>query len=430
MIGLLELEVSWRWKHIHGKIDLSMGNRANHLLPTKLYAPPHRKVFVPRTNLLKQLNRGLERKLTLISAPAGYGKSTLLSEFVRQSGVPAAWLSLDKGDNDPSRFWSYFVAALQTIPGLDHAWNANIFQNIQQKSFVSENEPLLTALITKITAMSERVILILDDLQTITEDQILDGLFYLLENLHPGPQGMHIIIASRSDPPWPLARLRAGDQITEIRSKDLSFTLDETTTFINGVMGLSLSPGEITELDQRTEGWIAGLQMAAISMQDRENISEFLDAFTGSHRFVLDYLVEEVLNKQKPEIMNFLLKTSILERMTSSLCNAITGICNAADVLSHLEKANLFLIALDEQRIWYRYHHLFADLLHKQLRLKFPEQIPEIHRLASQWHAQNGSPIEAVEHALKSNDREFAATQVEEFILALIQNGEMRLARQ
>ena len=430
MIRSLELEFSWGRKHIHGKIVLSMSNKANPLLPTKLYAPPLRKVFVPRAHLLKQLNRGLERKLTLISAPAGYGKSTLLSEFVRQAGVPVAWLSLDKGDNDPSRFWSYFVAAMQTIPGLDHAWNADIFQNIQQISSTYENDILLTALITRIAAMSARVILILDDMQTITEDPVLDGLFYLLENIHPGPLGVHIIIASRSDPPWPLARLRAGDQITEIRSKDLIFTLDETTTFINDVMGLSLSPCEISELDQRTEGWIAGLQMAAISMQDREDISDFLGAFTGSHRFVLDYLVEEVLNKQKPEILDFLLKTSILERMTISLCNAITGNYDAADVLSQLEKANLFLIALDEQRIWYRYHHLFADLLHKQLRLKFPEQIPEIHLLASQWYAQNGFPVEAVEHALQSEDREFFATQVEEFILALIQNGEMRLARQ
>jgi LuxR family maltose regulon positive regulatory protein len=407
-----------------------MNNKTNPLLPTKLYAPPLRKILVARMRLLKQLNRGMERRLTLISAPAGYGKSTLLSEFVRQAEVPAAWLSLDKGDNDPLRFWSYFVAALQTIPGLENAWNEDIFQNIQKKTFCSDNDTLLTALITKITTMSERVILILDDLQTITEDQVLDGLFYLLENLYPGPVGVHIIIASRSDPPWPLARLRVADQITEIRSKDLSFTLDETNNFINGVMGLALSSDEISELGQRTEGWIAGLQMAAISMQDREDISEFLEAFTGSHRFVLDYLIEEVLSKQKPEILDFLLKTSILERMTISLCDAITGKCDAADVLSQLEKANLFLIALDEQRIWYRYHQLFADLLHKQLRLRFPEQIADIHRIASHWHAHNGLPIEAVEHALKSEDWEFAATQVEEFILALILNGEMRLARQ
>ncbi len=404
-----------------------MITKANPILPSKLYIPPFKKEFVSRARLLKQLNAGLARKLTLVSAPAGYGKSTTISEWVGQAGKPVAWLSLDKSDNDPSRFWSYFVAALRTIPGLEDVWVGGDIFDPRQTPSIPDNETFLANLIIAIISISERFVLILDDLQAITEAGILDDLFFLLENLPPGPKGMHLVIASRSDPPWPLARLRANNEITEIRVRELCFTIDETAAFLNDVMGLTLSAGEIVELDQHTEGWIAGLQLAAISMQGREDFSGFLDAFTGSHRFVLDYLIEEVLSRQTPEILDFLVKTSILERMTEGLCDAVTGNCNGENILLQLERANLFLVALDDQRTWYRYHNLFADLLQKQLRTRYSEQIATLHRQASQWYAQAGSAREAVAHALNTDDWDFAAAQVEEFVLDLIQHGEMTL---
>jgi LuxR family maltose regulon positive regulatory protein len=344
-------------------------------------------------------------------------------------GIPAAWLSLDHADNDPKRFWSHFVAALQTVPGLEEAWVENQIPLLQQNPTTQNDPSFLVDLIGAIATISWHFVLILDDFQAITESAVLDGLFYLLENLPPGSTGMHLVLSSRNDPPWPLARLRAGNEIIEIRSRDLSFRRDETAAFIN-LMGLALSPGEIAKLDQRTEGWIAGLQMAALSMQNRDDLSLFIEDFTGSHRFVLDYLVEEVLSKQKPEILDFLLKTSILDRMTGPLCDSVTGNSNGIDILQQLEKTNLFLVALDDQRRWYRYHHLFAGLLQKQLRTRYFDEIPALHIQASQWYAQHGFPIMAVRHALKSEDWAYAAELIEENILDVIQGGEMILARQ
>ncbi len=400
------------------------------IFTTKLFIPQSRGGAVSRPRLLERLKAGLAGRLTLVSAPAGYGKSTLLSEWVRQAGIPAAWLSLDPADNDPTRFWAHFVATLRMIPPLRESQVGENLLGLLQASPMPERESLLGILVTEIAVFPGRFILILDDFHTVTESQIQDGLFYLLESLPSGLSGMHLVISSRSDPPWPLARLRVNREITEVRARDLRFTPGEAALFLNDVMQLALLSDDIAELNKRTEGWVAGLQMAALSMQGREDVSEFLQGFSGSHRFVLDYLMEEVLSQQKPEILDFLLKTSILERLTGDLCDAVTGDEGSSEILQQLEKANMFLVALDDQRNWYRYHQLFADLLQKQLRTRYPALLPELHRRASQWHAQAGSSREAVAHALNTEDWDFAAPQVEKHVLGLIQHGEITLARQ
>ena len=399
------------------------------ILPTKLFIPQPRLNLVPRPRLLNCLDAALGGKLTLVSAPAGYGKTTLLAEWVQQVKIPVKWLSLDPGDNDPPRFWRYFVAALQSIELLEPLKIGESLLRLLKSSPLPEHEQLLGGLIAEIAAVPERYTLILDDFHLVTNVQILDGLFYILENLPPGSFGLHLILSCRSDPPWPLARLRVQNQITELRASDLRFTPEEATVFLKEVMQLSLLPEHIVELEKRTEGWVAGLQMAALSMQGRNDIPGFLEGFSGSHRFVLDFLVEEVLNLQTPEMLDFLLKTSILERMTGSLCAAVSGDQASAEILLWLEKANMFLIALDDQRIWYRYHQLFADLLQKQLLSRNPEQLPELHRRASSWYAQSGLPSESVAHALKTQDWNFAAIRIEEYVLDMIQIGEITLVR-
>ena len=289
------------------------------LLTTKLYIPPVRPTLVSRPRLIERLNAGLHRKLTLISAPAGFGKTTMLSEWVAGCRRPVAWLSLDEGDNDPTRFLAYFIAALQTIhKGVGEAALAAL-QSPQPPPI----EAILTALINKIVAVPDHFVLVLDDYHLITAQPIHDALTFLLNHL---PPQMHLVIAGRADPPLPLARLRGRGQLTELRAADLRFTPDEAAAFLNDVMGLGLSTEDIAALDASTEGWIAGLQLAALSMRGRKDVTAFIKAFSGSHRFVLDYLMEEVLDRQSSDTQNFLLKTSILERMTAPLCDAVLDI--------------------------------------------------------------------------------------------------------
>jgi LuxR family maltose regulon positive regulatory protein len=400
------------------------------ILSTKLYKPYAHPKRVTRPRLIAQLNDGCYHKLTLISAPAGFGKTTLLSEWISQREHLTCWLSLGEGDNDPARFWAYFVSAMRMIPFLGESHIGEGFLESIQASPTPERESLLESLIAEIAAVPERFFLILDNFHNVTEPKIQDELFYMLENIPSGPSGLHLIVSGRSDPPWPLARLRVRDQITELRTRDLRFTSEEATVFLRDVMQLDLSSDHIAELDTRTEGWAAGLQMAALSMRGRKDIAGFIEGFTGSHRFVLDYLVEEVLSQQSAEILDFLLKSSILERLTGSLCDAVTGKDHSTEILVHLEKANMFLVALDDQRNWYRYHPLFADLLQKQLRMRDPALLPDLHRRASRWYAQAGYLQEAVAHALNGEDWDFAASQIEDHVLGLIQQGEMTLARQ
>lgn len=400
------------------------------ILPTKLFIPRPQSNLVPRQHLLERLDSGLDGKLTLVSAPAGYGKSTLLAAWAQQAKIPIAWLSIDGDDNDPIRFWTHFIAALRSVPLPDNSRVGEGFLQLQQNPVSSEYEPSYRELIAEIIALGSRFVIILDDFHTLIDPQVLDMVFYLLENIPTGFPSLHLIFSCRNDPPWPLARLRVRKEINEIRAKDLRFTRREAAAFLTDVMELPLSQNHVREIDRRTEGWAAGLQMAAISLQGRNDISEFLRGFSGSHRFVLDYLVEEVLDRQSETDLDFLLKTSLLERLTGSLCDAVVERQGSSEILQRLEKSNMFLVALDDQRVWYRYHHLFSDLLQKQLLTREPEAALELHRRASQWYAQADYPRETIAHALKTNDWVFAADQVERHVLEFIQRGSITLVRQ
>ena len=388
------------------------------LLRTKLYTPPIRPELVSRPRLIERLNAGLRRKLTVLSAPAGFGKTTLLSEWAAGCGRPVAWVSLDRGDNDPARFWAYFIAALQTIHEDVGEAALAALQSPQRPPI----EPLLTGLINKIAEVPGSFALVLDDFHVITDQPVNDAVTFLLDNM---PPQMHLILSSRADPPWPLARRRARGEITELRANDLRFTSQEAATFLKEVMRLDLSPEDVATLEARTEGWIAGLQMAALSMRGRKDVSGFIRAFTGSHRFILDYLVEEVLEQQPRDVQEFLLKTSILERMTAALCDTVTDGNDSQTVLTQLEQANLFLIPLDDERRWYRYHHLFADLLRSRLEQTQPDQMRALHRQASEWYEQNGLIAEAVSHAFAAGDVERVARMVEGNAFAMMDHGEL-----
>ena len=392
------------------------------ILPTKLFTPVSPKKLVPRPSLQKLITGDLSRKLTLVSAPAGFGKTTIIVACSNFWDRPTGWLSLDIGDNDRNRFFSYLIAAIQKIIP-DFNKHNSISLNADQNA---ENQQILNSLINEILTIQQQFVLVLDDYHLITNPEIHDLLIYLIENL---PSNMHLVVASRSDPPWPLARLRVGNQVTEVRSKDLRFSREEATQFLNEIMNLKLTADQIEKLEQQTEGWIAGLQMAAISMQKRDDVSEFLESFSGNHHFVMDYLMEEVLNMQSPEVMVFLIKTSILDRLTADLCEVVSGNKYSSAILWKLEKANLFLVPLDDQRNWYRYHHLFADLLQKQLQVQQPNQVVTLHKLASVWFSKAGFIADAVNHAFKTGDLEFAASQIEVHTLPLIQRGEIGITR-
>ncbi len=367
------------------------------LILTKLYIPPPRQKVVLRPRLIDRLDESLQSKLTLISAPAGFGKTTLVSEWAAISGHPIAWLSLDEGDNDPTRFLTYLVAALQTIGPKIGAGVLAALQSPQPPP----SEAILTTLLNEITTLPDHFILVLDDYHVIDSKPVDEDLTFLLEHL---PPQMHLAIATREEPPMPLARLRARGQLTELRAADLRFTPAEAAEFLNRMMGLNLSPEDIAALDKRTEGWIAGLQLAAISMQGHQDATNFIQAFTGSHHFVLDYLVEEVLGQQSESIQTFLLRTSILDRMCGALCDAVLGSPSASgqETLEYLEHANLFIVPLDNERRWYRYHHLFAELLRQRLRK--PKEFAEFHLRASQWHEENGDLGAAFHHAIAAGD--------------------------
>jgi len=383
------------------------------LLQTKLYLPQLPTTIVARTRLVELLDEGMHQshKLALISAPAGFGKTTLVIEWAEKRDRPIAWLTLDEGDNDPARFWAYFIAALQTIyEGIGEA-ALIAFQSHQHPPI----EALLTDIINEIAAIPDPspgssvsgFTLVLDDFHVIANPQINDALTFLINNL---PSQMHLVLSCRADPNLPLARLRSRGQLTEIRAVDLRFTPDEAAAFLNDGMGLGLSAAEITALDKRVEGWIAGLQMAALSMRGRKDVSGFIKSFSGSHRFVLDYLVEEVLDQQSSDIQEFLLRTSILKRMTAPLCNAVMDRDDSQAILAQLEQANLFLIHLDDQRRWYRYHHLFADLLRSRVEQAQPDLVLTLHCRASEWYENEEFVAEAVVHAIAGKAYARAAT--------------------
>ena len=379
------------------------------LLATKLYAPPPRPGAVSRPRLTQRLNEGLERRLTLISAPAGFGKTTLISEWRSAppaGDLPCAWVSLDPDDNEPARFWTYVLAALGQV-------QAGLGAGVLPMLRAPKPPPIgviMTALINEFAALSDPFLLVLDDYHVIEADPIHEALTFLLE--HAPPQ-LHLAIASRADPPLPLHRLRGRGQLAELHAGDLRFTGDEAAAFLNYVMGLDLSADQISALEGHTEGWIAGLQMAALSMRGREDLEGFIAAFSGSHRYVVGYLVGEVLGGQSERVHDFLLRTSVLDRMCGPLCDALTGHGDGQATLEWTEGANLFTIPLDDERLWYRYHHLFADVLRGRLRGETPDRVPELHLRASEWYAAHGLPEEAVSHALAADDPERAADLVE-----------------
>ncbi|MFC1923452.1 LuxR C-terminal-related transcriptional regulator [Chloroflexota bacterium] len=398
------------------------------LLTTKLYIPPTRPVLVPRPRLIKQINEGLDRKLTLISAPAGFGKTTLVTEWLdvkNESQVEnkIAWLSLDEGDNDPARFLSYFITSLIRIEAIESAQGKGLLGLLQSPQ-PTPTEAVLTSLINEIAAIPDKIILVLDDYHLIDAQPIHDALSFLLENI---PPQLHLVIATREDPHLPLARLRVRSQMTELRATDLRFTSSEAAEFLNQVMGLDLSTEDIAALETRTEGWIAGLQLAAISLQGHADTSRLIQSFTGSNRLVLDYLIEEVLDQQPENVQTFLLQTAILDRLCGSLCDALTGQNNSQAILEILDNTNLFIVPLDNERRWYRYHHLFADLLRQRLHQSSAGDegrgVAGLHNRASVWFEDNGLEIEAFQHAAAANDFTHAERLIEGVGLPLYWRG-------
>jgi len=401
---------------------------ATSILVTKLFVPPTRAELVRRPGLIERLIDGLDRKLTLLSAPAGFGKTTLVSHWVENlrnnsetDGQPikVAWLSLDQDDNDPVRFLTYFVTALNQDDGIKTGLGQGTLSMLQSPQ-PPPAETVLTSLINKIATIPEKIIFVLDDFHLIESESVHQALVFLLENL---PPQLHLVIATRHDPSLSLGRLRARDQLTELRAADLRFTSSEAADFLNRVMGLNLSSGDIAELETRTEGWIAGLQLAAISMQGHQDLVGFIKAFTGGHRLVLDFLIEEVLGQQPESIQNFLLQTAVLDRMTGSLCDAITGQENGQKTLEMLDRTNLFIVPLDEERCWYRYHHLFADLLQQRLRQIQPENLPVLHIRAGEWFRKQGLNREAIKHSLDGRDYQNAAELIKTIAIDIIQQG-------
>jgi len=368
--------------------------------------------------LIEHLNAGLDRKLTLIAAPAGFGKTTLLSEWIPQSPRCVTWLSLDGDDNDPTKFWTYFITSLR---GLHPELGESAF-NLLQSPQVPPISSFLTTLINDLAAFPDAFAIVLDDYHLIRSQPIHEAFAYLIANL---PDNMHLVMTTRADPPLPLARLRARDKLTELRASELRFTANETAIFLTRAMGLKLTENEIDALDARTEGWIAGLQIAALSMQGNTDISGFILAFSGSHRHILGYLADEVLTQQPERTLNFLLKTSILDRLCGPLCDVVTGDSDGQAILENLEDANLFINLLDDQRTWYRYHPLFADLLRHRLQQTYPDQVPKLHLSASQWYEQAGFIDQAVQHALDAQAFKQAAVLVEQVVPTMMQRSQI-----
>ncbi len=448
------------------------------LLAVKFFVPTPRPALTERPHLLERFSAGLVCPLTLISAPAGFGKSTLLSARLVQhsaSGKLAAqmdvfcWLSLDAADNHPARFWTYFVAALQTgVTKWQAERRADPHLNLDDLREYLQSDPppsiptVLDELINAISGSPERILLVLDDYHVIQTPEIHEQMTYLLDHQ---PPNLHLVVSTRADPPLPITRLRARGQLNEFRAADLRFTLSETEEFFKSLAGIAMVGEELSAVQSSTEGWIAGLQMAALALQavmnedpdgeaavlntkaQQEKIKAFVSSFSGKHLYILDYLTDEVFNRQTTEIQAFLLKTSILERMSAGLCAAVLRdeallwheVDDGRDrpavesqdhtkvvaILDHLEKYNLFLIRLDDERQWFRYHHLFADLLRARLEQNWPGLAPELHQNASHWYAQNGFVDDAIQHALAARDWAWAAQLMEMNVTTYLELGQL-----
>lgn len=393
----------------------------NTLLETKFYAPLYPARWIVREGLVERLLEGMRSRLVLVCAPAGFGKTTLLCEALvafneGQASTKAitAWLTLDREDNDPARFWRYIEAVLENagLPGI----------STFHPQLGTDARPALTTLLNAVRRCQREVILLLDDYHLIETPTIHEAIAFVLEH---APTNFHLLLATRTQPPFPLARLRAYQQLVELRADDLRFTLVEATQFLRAEVGSALQVEDVIALEQRTEGWIAGLQIAALSLRDRQDPSTFIESFTGSHRYIFDYLVEEVLARLPEDIQAFLLATSLLDSLCAPLCNVLTERTNSQEMLTYLEQANVFLVPLDDERRWYRYHRLFADVLLQLLQQRQPELVPVLHRRASLWYEQHGRLAEAVEHRLAVDDHAYASELILQEGNTLLRRGEM-----
>ena len=386
------------------------------LLATKLHVPRPQPGFVPRRRLVQALDEGLARGRVLVCAPAGSGKTALLADWARGGGRPVAWLGLDGGDSDPARFWRYAVAALDRArPGLA----GRVGPLPPPGSF----EGLVTALINELAADPgpDEVLLVLDDYHLVDSGPVHESVAFLLENL---PPGLRVVVSGRADPPLPLARLRARGQLAELRAADLRFTPEEAAALLGEAAGPGLPGTAVAALVARTEGWAAGLQLAGLSLRGHADPAGFVAAFSGSHRFVLDYLADEVLDGQPGQVRAFLLETSVLERLSGELCDAVTGRAGSQAMLAGIERAGLFLVPLDEVRGWWRYHHLFADLLRARLQAEQPGRVQALHRAAAAWCEEHDLADDAVRHALAAGDAAWAARLVERHVETLLGRSE------
>lgn len=378
---------------------------AGTLLESKLHRPRARTADVPRARLIERLERAGDARLVLVSAPAGFGKTTLVTQWLAHGTRPVAWLSLDGRDDEAAGFWRYVLAALRSA----HAdVGAGALALLDQPS--PAVDAALEALVNELHGLPEHTVLVLDDYHLVESREIHEQVAFLVDHL---PAGLQLVLGCRADPLLPLARLRARGELAVVRAADLRFTAAEATTYLTGTMGLPLTEQEVVTLEDRTEGWIAALQLAALSMRDRADTARFVADFAGDDRYVVDFLVEEVLARQAPEVRSFLLRTSSLRTLGGGLCDAVLGREGSAETLRHLDRANLFLVALDDRRQQYRYHHLFGDVLHARLLEEEPDVVPELHRRAAAWHEEAGDRREAIRHALAGADVESAARMLE-----------------
>src|SRR6516164_3362803 len=386
------------------------------LVATKFHVP--RAGFVPRPRLLARLSQGTGSGLTVVSTPAGFGKTTVLGDWARRSRPPAAWLSLDAADSDPARFWRYVAAALDRVrPGVGAPVMALLLGRQQPPL-----EAVATAVINELSVPGQGgVALVLDDYHLVEAPPVHDSVTFLLDRL---PPGLRLVLSSRADPPLPLARLRGRGQLAELRAADLRFTLAETAAFVREVTGLDLPAASVAALQERTEGWAAGVQLAALALRGHPDPAGFIATFAGSHRYVLDYLTGEVLASQPAQVLSFLLETSVLDRLCGPLCDAVTGRTGSQLLLEAIERANLFLVPLDEVRGWWRYHPLFADLLRVRLAQEQPRVLPGLHRAAAAWHEEHGLADDAIRHATAAGETGWAARLVERHVETLLRRSE------
>ena len=386
------------------------------MLLTKLHIPPAGNNVVHRSGLFEKLNSGLSRKLILVSAPAGYGKTTLISDWISQNKIPSAWLSLDNGDNDPAVILSYIISGIQSI---HHDFGQSALRLVNSPTSPSV-ESITSLLINDALNISQNILLVLDDFHLIIGSEVLKLVTYLLEHI---PGNIHIVILTRSDPALAVSKLRSQHQLVELRSSDLSFSANDISILFNKRLKLGLSVDDAYSLGTKTEGWIAGLQLTALSMQGREDISGFIRDLKGDNRYIMDYLMEEVLKTQTDEIKEFLLQTSILKQMSAPLCNDVLNRNDSQLILETLEKNNMFVIPLDEERNWYRYHHLFAELLKHRLHLRDKSAIIELHNKAIEWFYNNSMPLLAIEHAIETGNCEKSIQLIGEIVETLWKNG-------